>query len=85
MGLEYYKDQWIPNGFVIVHLRDVWINFNWSNRGEKHWVRKIALQKRGWTALPTRNVFVSVFTQGNKEIIKNVSNSTGIVNSFSTF
>ena len=50
-----------------------------------NWIRKIALQKKGSTTIPIRNVFVSVYTHINKKIIKDVSNSTGIVNSFSTF
>jgi len=61
---------------VIVHLRYVWINFNW--------IMKIALQKRGWTTIAIRIVFVSVYTHINEKNTKDVSTSTGIVNSFST-
>ena len=39
---------------VIVHLRYVWMNFNW--------IKKIAPQKRGWTKIPMGSVFVGVFT-----------------------
>jgi len=47
-------------------------------------IESVLFRKKGWTTVPTRNVFVSVFTHISKEIIKNVSNSTGFVNSFST-
>ena len=47
--------------------------------------RKNALEKRGWTTVPPQNVFVTAFAHINKEIAINVSNSKGIVNSFSTF
>ena len=75
MGLEYYRDQWI----WLLSISDMYESTS------ANWIRKIALQKKGSTTIPIRNVFVSVYTHINKKIIKDVSNGTGIVNSFSTF
>ena len=50
-----------------------------------NWIGKSALQKKGSTTIPIRNVFVTVYTHINKKIMKDVSNDIGIVNSFSTF
>ena len=46
---------------------------------------KIFIQKRGRTAIPLWNIFVSVSTHIKKSIVENVGNSTGIVNRFATF
>ena len=56
------------------------LNFKWGYRGKEHWFRKIAIYKRGRTAIPLWNIFVSVSTHINKTIVKNVGKSTGTVN-----
>ena len=74
MGLEYYRDQWI----WLLSISDMYESTSIESG-------KLPFKKKGWTTIPIRNVFVGVYTHINKKIIKDVSNSTGIVNSFSTF
>ena len=43
---------------------------------------KLSFRKEVGQQFPHGNIFVSVFNHINKKIVKNVSNSTGIINSF---